>query len=80
MDVELAVIGFRPLKSDHCVYVYYTNIDTPGTARQLDAEAVAAEVDYTMTNTQPSCSRGGESDRIPRTFKKATGLPQAAHW
>ena len=22
MDVELAVIGFRPLKSDHCVYVY----------------------------------------------------------
>ena len=22
MDVELAVIGFRPLKSDPCVYVY----------------------------------------------------------
>ena len=29
----------------------YTNTDTPDTAHQLDAEAVAAEVAYTMTNT-----------------------------
>ena len=31
-----------------------------------------------MTNTQPSCSRGGESDRILNTFKEAMDLPQAA--
>ena len=58
----------------------YTNADTPDTAHQLDAEAVAAEVTYTMTNTQPSCSGGGESDRIPNTFKEAMGLPQAVGW
>ena len=28
-----------------------TNTDTPGTAHQLDAEAVPAEVDYTRSNT-----------------------------
>ena len=37
----------------------YTNTDTPDTAHQLDAEAVTAEVAYTMTNTQPSCSASG---------------------
>ena len=31
---------------------------------QLDAEAVHAEVAHTRTNTQLSCSRGGESDRV----------------
>ena len=58
----------------------YTNTDTPDTAHQLDAEAVAAEVAYTMTNTKPSCSGRGESDRVPSTFKGAMGLPQAARW
>ena len=57
-----------------------TNTDTPGTAHQLDAEAVAAEVAYTMTNTQLCCSGGGELDRVPSTFKEAMGLPQAARW
>ena len=42
----------------------YTNTDTPDTAHQLDAEAVHAEVAYTRTNTQPSCSERGESDRV----------------
>ena len=58
----------------------YTNTDTPNTAHQLDVEAVAAEVDYTTTNTQLSCSGGGESDRIPNTFKEAMDLPQVARW
>ena len=58
----------------------YTNTDPPNTAHQLDVEAVAAEVAYTMTNTQPSCSGGGESDRVPSTFKEAMGLPQAGRW
>ena len=58
----------------------YTNTDTPDTAHQLDAEAVPAEVAYTRTNTQPSCSGGGESDRVPNTFMEAVGLPEAAHW
>ena len=53
-------------------------MDTPDTAHQLDAQAVVAEVAYTMTNTQPSCSGGGESDRILNTFKEAMDLPQAA--
>ena len=53
-------------------------MDTPDTAHQLDAEVVVAEVAYTMTNTQPSCSGGGESDRILNTFKEAMVLPQAA--
>ena len=35
-----------------------TNTDMLDTAHQLDTEAVAAEVTYTMTNTQPSCSGG----------------------
>ena len=42
----------------------YTNADTPDTAHQLDAEAVPAEVAHIRTNTQPSCSGGGESDRV----------------
>ena len=46
-------------------------MDTPDTAHQLDAEVVVAEVAYTMTNTQPSCSGGGESDRTLNTFKEA---------
>ena len=58
----------------------YINTDTPDTAHQLDAEAVPAEVAYTRTNTQPSCSGGGESDRVPNTFKETMGLPQAARW
>ena len=53
-------------------------MDTPDTAHQHDAEVVVAEVAYTMTNTQPSCSGGGESDRILNTFKKTMDLPQAA--
>ena len=58
----------------------YINTDTPDTAHQLDAEAVPAEVAYTRTNTQLSCSGGGESDRVPNNSKEAVGLPQAAHW
>ena len=58
----------------------YTNTDTPDTAHQLDTEAVPAEVAYTRPNTQPSCSGGGEWDRVPSNFKEAVGLPQAAHW
>ena len=46
---------------------------------QLDAEAVPAEA-YTRTNTQPSCSGGGESDHVPNTFKGTMDLPQAARW
>ena len=46
----------------------------------LRAEMVAAEVAYTITNTQPSCSRGGESDRVMNIFKEAMSLPQAARW
>ena len=33
-----------------------------------------------MNNTQPSCSGGGGSDRVPNNFKEAMGLPQAARW
>ena len=58
----------------------YTNTDMPDTAHQLDAETVPVEVAYTRTNTQPSCSGGGESNRVPNTFNEAVGLPQAAHW
>ena len=47
----------------------YTNTDTPDAAHQLDAEAVPAEVAHTRTNTQPSCSGGGESDGVPNIFK-----------
>ena len=55
-------------------------MNNPDTAHQLDAEAVAAEVVYTMTNTQPSCSGRGESDRIPNTFREAMVLPQVPSW
>ena len=48
----------------------YTNTDTPDTAHQLDTEAVPAKVAHTRTNTQPSCSGGGESDRISNIFKE----------
>ena len=48
----------------------YTNTDTPDTAHELDAEAVPAEVAHTRTNTEPSCSGRGESDRVPNTFKE----------
>ena len=47
---------------------------------QFAVETVAAEVVYTITNTQPSCSGGGEPDRVLNTFKEAIGLPQAARW
>ena len=55
-------------------------MNAPDTAHQLDAEVVVAEVAYTMTNTQPSCSGGGESDRILNTLKEAMDLPQAARF
>ena len=42
----------------------YTNTDTPDTAHQLDAEAVPAEVAYTRSNTQSSCSGREELDRV----------------
>ena len=48
----------------------YTNTNTPDTAHQLDAEEVPAEVAHTRTNTPPSCSGGGESDRVPNIFKE----------
>ena len=41
-----------------------TNTDTPDTAHQLDTEAVPAEVAYPRSNTQPSCSGVGESNRV----------------
>ena len=41
-----------------------TNTDTTDTAYQLDAEAVPAEVAYTRSNTEPSCSGVGESNRV----------------
>ena len=41
-----------------------TNTDTPDTAYQLDAEVVPAEVAYTRSNTQPSCSGAEESDCV----------------
>ena len=53
-------------------------MDAPDTAYQLDAEVVVARVAYTITNTQPSCSGGGESDRILNILKEAMNLPQAA--
>ena len=49
---------------------HYTSMDTSDTAHQLDAEAVPAEVTYTRTNTQPSCSGGGESYHVPNIFKE----------
>ena len=48
----------------------YTNTDAPDTAHQLGAEAVPAEVAYTRTNTQPSCSGVEGSDRVPNIFKE----------
>ena len=48
----------------------HTNTNMPDSAHQLDAEAVLAEVTHTRTNTQPSCSGGGESDRVPSIFKE----------
>ena len=48
-----------------------TNTDTPDTAHQLDAEAVPAEVAYTRTNTQPSCS-GGENWTVSLTSSRKT--------
>ena len=53
----------------------YNNSNTTDAAHQLDAETVAAEVTYTTINTQLRCLRGGESDRVPSTFKEAMGLP-----
>ena len=41
-----------------------TNTDTPDTAYQLDAKSVPAEVAYTRSNTQPSCSGVGKSDCV----------------
>ena len=47
----------------------HTNTNMPDSEHQLDAEAVLAEVTHTRTNTQPSRSGGGESDRVPSIFK-----------
>ena len=58
----------------------HANTDAPDTAHQLDDEVVTAEVAYTMTNTQSSCSGEGKSYRIPNTFKEAIGLPMVARW
>ena len=52
----------------------FPKMDAPDTANQLDAEVVVADVAYTMTNTQPSCS-GGESDRILNILKEVMDLP-----
>ena len=59
---------------------HYTNTDPSDAAHHLDAEVVAVEVTYTMTNMQPGCSGGGESERVPNTFKEAMALPQAVRW
>ena len=48
----------------------YIDTDTPDTAHHFDAEATPDEIAYTRTNTQPSCLGGGESDRVPNTFKE----------
>ena len=56
----------------------YTNTDTPDTAHQLDAEAVPAEVAHTRTNTQLRCLGGGESDRVPNSFKE--GMAGLRHY
>ena len=53
----------------------YTNTETPNIAHQLDTEAVAVEVTYTMTNTKPSCSGAGESDRVPKHLQGGHGPP-----
>ena len=53
----------------------FPKMDAPDTANQLDAEVVVADVAYTMTNTQPSCSGGGESDGILNILKEAIDLP-----
>ena len=46
----------------------YTNTGTPDTAYQVHVVAAPAEVAYSRTKKQPSCSGGGESDRrIPST-------------
>ena len=55
----------------------YTYTDTPDTAHQLDAKAGPAEVAHTRTNTQPSCSGEGESERVPNTFKE--GMADLRH-
>ena len=54
----------------------YINTDTPDTAHQLHAEAVAAEAVHTVSNTQSSCSARIKSDRAPNNFKEAMGLPR----
>ena len=51
----------------------YTNTDTPDTAHQLDAEAVLAEVAYTRTNTQLSCSGGGRIGPCPEHLQGGYG-------
>ena len=33
-----------------------------------------------MASAQPSCSRAGDSYRLPNTFKEAMGLSLAARW
>ena len=50
-----------------------TNTDTPYTAHQLDAEAVPAEVAYTRTNTQRSCSGGGRIGPCPKHLQGGHG-------
>ena len=54
---------------------FYTTTNTPDIAYQLDAEAVAAKVVYTMTNMQSNCLGGGGSDFVPNIFKEAMPPP-----
>ena len=51
----------------------YINTDTLDIAHQLDAEAVAAVVTYTRTNTQPNYSGGGKLGCIPSTVDCESG-------
>ena len=59
---------------------HYTNTYKPDTAHQLDAEAVPDEVAYTRINTQPSCSGGGKSDRVPNVIIHRDGSQRSDHF
>ena len=58
----------------------YINMDTPNTAHQLDAEAVAAEVAYTLPNTQVELFGRGRIGPHPEHLQGGHGLPKAARW
>ena len=54
----------------------YIITGTPDTTHQLHCCLSY----HTMANTQPSCSREGESYRVPNTFKEVMGVHQAVRW